>query len=149
MHVGFTGTQRGMTRRQQRALREVLAGLRGVSALHHGDCVGADAQAHDIARLHFIPVHLHPPDDDAKRARCGGAALEHPPRPYLERNGDIAAACGVLIAAPRQSSEILRSGTWATVRAARRLGRQIIIIGPDGAVRRDEPARADLLEEAV
>ena len=44
----------------------------------------------------------------------------------------------VLIAAPaEQEGERLRSGTWATVRYARRLGRRVVLVCPDGSLRED------------
>jgi len=48
VRVGFTGTRQGMTRGQERALRDLLASYQGAT-VHHGDCVGAGAQAHHIA----------------------------------------------------------------------------------------------------
>jgi hypothetical protein len=42
LRIGFTGTRQGMTKRQRNALRDLLAA-------HHGDAVGVDAEAHDIA----------------------------------------------------------------------------------------------------
>jgi predicted Rossmann fold nucleotide-binding protein DprA/Smf involved in DNA uptake len=44
----------------------------------------------------------------------------------LERNHLIVAACDVLNAAPLQDEEILRSGTWATIRYARKAGKTVI-----------------------
>ena len=40
-------------------------------------------------------------------------------------------ACEVLLATPK-GPEKLRSGTWATVRYARKVGKRIVIIEPDG-----------------
>jgi len=48
LHIGFTGARQGMTEGQKSALRDLLASHSGV-VLHHGDAVGADAEAHDIA----------------------------------------------------------------------------------------------------
>jgi hypothetical protein len=45
--IGFTGTRRGMTVAQRKTLRSLL--LTGSGKLHHGDAIGADAEAHDIA----------------------------------------------------------------------------------------------------
>lgn len=51
---------------------------------------------------------------------------ERPAKPYLERNKDIAnEGIDGLIAAPSGWVEELRSGTWATVRYARKLKRTI------------------------
>jgi hypothetical protein len=97
-------------------------------AFRHGDCVGADAQAHAMAKADGFRVVIHPPSDDSKRAFCQGDAVLAPP-PYLVRNRRIVDASGVLVATP-QGDEELRSGTWSTVRYARKIRRAIKIIAP-------------------
>jgi hypothetical protein len=47
--IGFTGTQDGMTDQQKSMLRDLLDG--GTGEFHHGDGIGADSEAHDIATL--------------------------------------------------------------------------------------------------
>ena len=59
------------------------------------------------------------------------------PLPYLERNRAIVDACDILIACPKGMQEEQRSGTWATVRYARRRDRPIVIVWPDGTVTRE------------
>jgi hypothetical protein len=44
---GFTGTRQGMTAEQKSVLRNLLGG--GAGEFHHGDCIGADSEGHDIA----------------------------------------------------------------------------------------------------
>jgi hypothetical protein len=135
-----------MTHQQIEAMDRVLlrVGLGNIEAFHHGDCVGADAEAHAIALERSLRIYLHPPDVDAKRAFCPEASFTFAPRPYLERNRAIVNACRVLIAAPSQSAEVLRSGTWATVRYARRTRRlHIYILEPLGMARAEY---ADFLE---
>jgi hypothetical protein len=115
-----------MTERQLRLLALILEKLLPTE-FHHGDCVGADAQAHLIANP-YTTVIIHPPLADRLRAGCDpsyGSILT--PKPYLERNHDIVDACDLLIAAP-VGPEIQRSGTWATVRYARSIGRPTITI---------------------
>lgn len=128
-NLGFTGTQRGMTVSQVTSLRYLLWNSGYV--VHHGDCIGADAQAHDIARACGLRVIIHPPINEAKRAWCKGDVIL-PERDYLDRNHDIVDACVWLVAAPGEEEEKIRSGTWSTVRYARRKGRSIKIIPPDG-----------------
>jgi hypothetical protein len=134
LHIGFTGTQRGMTDQQRARVRAWLASYAaGNEAIgHHGDCLGADAEFHEACIRLGIRVDVHPPDNPAKRAFCYGYRTLHPEKPYLARNRDIARCSQVLIAAPREPQEVTRSGTWATVRAAVRLGRDVVIFPPYG-----------------
>ena len=97
--------------------------------LHHGDAVGADAEAHDIAVELDCGIVIHPPDDVRQRA-FKIAALNRAPRPYLDRNKVIVRETSFLIAAPAMEIEQLRSGTWSTVRYARRLGWPIHLLAP-------------------
>ena len=73
--------------------------------------------------------------DFLKTGLVAGAATVAAPKGYLDRNHDIVDAADVLIAAPSGTTEKRRSGTWATVRYARKLGRTICVVLPDGVVR--------------
>ncbi len=117
--LGFTGTRRGLSPVQRAELRRLLLELRPVE-FHHGDCIGADAQAHELVRELCIDcrIVLHPPDVDVARERCT-ADEERRPRPYLKRNEEIVAESDLVVACPATPGEVLRSGTWATVRRAR------------------------------
>lgn len=132
MKIGFTGTISGMSEAQRDKLTALLAEL-GASQLHHGDCVGADADAHGIARSLDIAVVLHPPSNDKSRAFCQGSVEERPPRAYLDRNKAIVDVTEVLIATP-WGPEQRRSGTWATIRYARKRARTCYIVMRDGAL---------------
>lgn len=134
MVIGFTGTSRGMSARQQATVKYLLTELQ-VTALHHGDAQGADAQAHRLAKQMRIRLVVHPPDDPKKRAFCVGVDEQYPDRPYLERNRAIVEHSDGLIAAPKMATEVVRSGTWMTVRWARRNKRPIWIVLPDGSFR--------------
>ena len=128
MKVGFTGTQHGMSLWQQEQLRNLLLEPT-FTEFYHGDCIGADNQAHTIALSSGLQIVVHPPTDDRKRAFVAEGELL-PQYPYLERNKHIVEACDLLIAAPKTLEEIVRSGTWSTVRYARRIGRKYIILEP-------------------
>lgn len=136
--LGFTGTQIGMTQAQRITLAMCLATLDPAS-LAHGDCIGSDEQAHAMALTACVRVYIHPPLDVSKRAWCEGATYVFAPDEYLVRNRAIVDACDILIATPKRMIEELRSGTWATVRYARRLRganrKQVIVINPDGTTR--------------
>ena len=91
-----------------------------VSELHHGDCKGWDTQAHCIAESLKVKTIIHPPVDDRFRVFCKGDVIL-PEKPYLDRNKDIVNAVDFLIAAP-DGPEKTRSGTWSTVRYAKKVG---------------------------
>ena len=131
MNVGFTGTQRGISPERLDELRNLLAHLRerGFDTLHHGDCVGADAQAHEAALKLGYRIWLHPPMDDKKRAHCTDAHFTSELRTYRARNHKIVRYTAILIAAPRGSEKSQPySGTWMTVRMARKAGKEIFFI---------------------
>jgi len=145
--VGFTGTQIGMTAAQKETFRGILRFLDPTS-FHHGDCIGADAEAQGMAAEMDCPTVGHPPDNASKRAFCDDTR-SHPTKPYLERNRDIVDSVKVMIATPKGFEEELRSGTWATVRYAKRIGRYVHIIWPDGSTEvvggpLEDPALDDL-----
>lgn len=138
MKVGFTGTQEGLTERQQSSLQSYLIEhvwcLSTRSEYHHGDCIGADKAFHEMVWNGFEKVVIHPPTDSRKRAFCQGRNVTvREPKEYLERDDDIAREVDVLIACPKGHAEELRSGTWATVRYARKYNKRVIIIYPDGS----------------
>lgn len=155
-HVGFTGTRRGMTTYQRRRVHDALVGLlakRTVTEFHHGWCVGADAQAHKIAADLGFKIVGHPPKEKKHRARIkpGDVPIDvrmKRPLPYLERNRKIVEACDVLVATPKERKEVLRSGTWATIREARRRGKTVIIVPPMPVIER-KPSRAALAKPSA
>ena len=133
LSISFTGTShRDLTNRQCAALADYLREhSTRLRAIHLGDCIKADEQMHTLvceAGLWQLIV-LPPPKDPKKRAFCN-ALHNRRPKPYLERNRDLAAACHILLAAPAQAHEVQRSGTWATVRYARQLGIPVRIFFP-------------------
>lgn len=130
--IGFTGTRRGLSDDQKGALRIFLAPLRPLE-VHHGDARGADAEFHQMVRelLPGARIVTHPPQNSRHLAFCEGDE-ERIERPYLARNKDIVRASRLLIAAPRESVEKLRSGSWSTYRFARKTGVTTLLILPDG-----------------
>ncbi len=136
MNLGFTGTQIGLSPAQRHELTDRLDWLaeRG-NWFHHGDCIGADAQARDIAASLQWLIHQHPPLDERKRAFTAADAVSEP-KGFLARNRDIVKASELMIACPAQAKEILRSGTWATIRETLRQRKPLIVILPDGGIRR-------------
>jgi len=122
--VGFTGTRQGMTDRQKLALSSLLYLLHGDCeedsddlVFHHGGEPHADQEAAMIASGVFWSTKKYrPAKKDAKH--------------LLERNHKIVDAVSILIAAPRSLAEEVRSGTWATVRYARKTMTSVIFLDP-------------------
>ena len=141
LHVGFTGTREGMSPGQRHNLMLILEGAyksRGSTGavLHHGDCVGADAEAHELAQSLGLAVVIHPPTNPKARAYCQGAERWHQELDYLVRNHEIVRCSDLLVAAPA-GVEVHRSGTWATVRYARKTGDRILVLEREGDVIHD------------
>lgn len=138
MIIGFTGSRDGLSDKQKLALmKEVILTYEhgGVDEAHHGACVGADHQFHDLmvwligahrvvlhmpTNLTLVPLVMFQMPDSQKMK----------PLSYLDRNKEIVKACDRLIACPAQAKEVHRSGTWSTVRHARRLGRKVVLLTP-------------------
>ena len=128
MIVGFTGTREGMNDKQIANLKMYFKKCAStISEFHHGDCVGADEQANNIARDFSIKTCAHPPTNYTHRAYCK-SDVWFLAKPYLDRNQDIVDICDTLLVAPRMNTETMRSGTWATYRAAQRIERAIVMI---------------------
>lgn len=119
--LGITATRNGLNERQLRESEHLLRvwWSAGKRRLHHGDCVGGDSQLAEIAREIGYSLISHPPTDERYRARVASHAVL-PALPYLDRNWAIVDVSSVLIACPSGMKEEIRSGTWATVRYARR-----------------------------
>jgi hypothetical protein len=129
--IGFTGTRAGMSDEQKQTLMRLLAKFRKPCRLHHGMCIGADAQAHAICRDMDVQLEGHPPIITTLMATdLEGFAAMRKPLPYLVRNRAIVDATQSLIAAPLSSNG--SSGTWFTVNYARSLNRNVTVIFRDG-----------------
>lgn len=132
MKIGFTSTREGMTTEQLASVQEILNQHRN-GEFHHGDCVGADAEAHAAAESLGMRIVIHPPLDHKLRAHLSAPHI-FPSKPYIERNHDIVDETEAMIATPATSKMELRSGTWATVRYAVRMGRPVLVVWPSGNV---------------
>lgn len=125
--VGFTGTRKGMSDHQKRIFETILLAMivdGNTIDFHHGDCMGADADAHKIAKSLGCEIFIHPPIAQSMRAFCEGIYLA--PLEYLERDRHIVDSCDILIAAPKSDKEERRSGTWYTIRYAKKNKKYVI-----------------------
>lgn len=133
--VGITASRSGLFTLQLARLARALADLRiKHDDFRHGDCVGGDAEGHEIAvRLGYHTI-AHPPSNPKLRAWTVNNEVL-PVEDYLKRNRAIVDASAVLIGCPtKPEKDAPRSGTWATIRYARRVGRAVGVIMPDGSV---------------
>lgn len=145
MKTGFTGSRNGMTDIQRTTIKLWLVQT-CASEAHHGDCIGADADFHAICVELGVDVVVHPPSKEKSRANCRPVSATRLPLPYLQRNQRIVRSTVALIAAV-SGPERVRSGTWATIRFARKLRRPIMLVHADGQVTNENDA-SGLLERA-
>lgn len=139
MKLGMTGSREGITNKGFVAFYKYLKNnIRNIEEVHHGDCEGADEEFHDIIsaikKKNKIKRVIHPPSYDTLRAYCEGDELR-PKKPYIERNHNIVDETDALIAFPPTQKEIMKSGSWTTIRYARKQKKSIYIIFPDGEVK--------------
>lgn len=138
--LGFTGTQVGMSKYQRDSFRRFIKNMHPYE-FHHGDCVGSDEEAHLIVVQCFpsIKIVIHPANIGGKRAYAYartlgdhlGSLVIYPERPPLERDRDMVGVVDTLFAAPRQTLEARRSGTWATIRYMQALSKPVAIFSRD------------------
>lgn len=137
MKVGFTGTRNGMTEAQKCSFTALIAEL-NITELHHGDCVGADDDAANLARevdyREPCRIHCHPPVDEKLRAWNRYAWETYPAKTHFARNRDIVDMTDALIAIPWVRPLPSSGGTVYTINYARKIGRRVMIIWPDGTV---------------
>ena len=89
--IGFTGTRVGITISQRNVICRIIEKTNPV-VFRHGDCVGADKEAHWVAReFEGLKIVVHPPTDPSYRAYCAGDETCEP-KGYLARNRDIRCA---------------------------------------------------------
>ncbi len=142
--IGITGTRKGMTDQQRHTLTQIfgtfLLYLKGDAdiQLHHGCCKGVDLEVADLFRSMFPQNKIiqHPPTNRSFAVVNTSDEIRQS-KPYLDRNKDIVDECELLIAIPGEKEEVLRSGTWSTIRYARNKTEGILtIIYPDGKLKK-------------
>lgn len=140
-HIGFTGSRFGMTDNQHSEVAFLIAMLGGFDILitaHHGDCIGSDAEFHELARRcgALVEVHPGPANDVARQAGCWGN-VRHPAKKHMRRNMDIVLASEVMIATPHGAWEQTIGGTWRTVEMARQEKKPLVIVWPNGSMTKE------------
>lgn len=160
MILGFTGTRKGLTPAQRAQLPSVLVvqpllkssdGMFGIDPIRtlHGGAAGADQEFHDwlmeATPWMSVPplIEIYPTEDRAQLWYSRDSRqvnwCVHPGSDPLTRNRIIATRCDALLACPAEATEQLRSGTWSTVRYARKASKPVTLLLPDGKVREERP----------
>lgn len=139
MKLMFTGTQNGMTRHQSDVVYDwIVQRDHLLEEIRHGGCIGADEQFHHLCVNFNLGelIEVYPSNIPSKQAKiqCGHW---HVPAPPLERNLTMVQTSEVCLATPKEKDEILRSGTWATIRYARKNHLRVFVVEPDGTVVED------------
>lgn len=138
MNIGFTGTRFGMTPEQRESFKAVMMRFHASlsDSFHHGDCIGADDQAANDAHENGIYIVRHPPVDETHRAFNPHFKEEREPKKHFARNRDIVDETEMLIACPQYAEPITKEtmgGTAFTVTYARKRGKSLTIVRPDGS----------------
>jgi len=125
--LGFTGTRNGLSYDQRRAIIRLLKAEPPDKAAH-GDCIGADAEFHELVR-ELCPdceIHVWPSLYEGLRAHKKGDVM-YEPGPAGDRDKLIVKFCNYFIGCPPTDFEVQRSGSWQTLRMARnRLNKGLI-----------------------
>lgn len=153
LKLGFTGTHHGMDVEQKTDILvrfTQLAQQYDEIEFHHGDCIGADEQAAKAMNAvrqqliaHFgsnppciIRIVSHPgyppnhPKETKFRAFTDFNDEVREAKPFIARDHDIVDETEEMFATPVSDDEEVRSGTWTTVRYARKQERKITILYP-------------------
>jgi len=135
---GFTGTE-SADDRDQELLEAIVSFLPEHSRAVVGCCIGVDAMAARASIKHGMFVHAVVPAPKKKidpewQAYCH-TFEECPSHPgwtdseeYMFRNQRLVDLSQVMIAVPKESYMVQRSGTWATVRRAQHAGIPVFIV---------------------
>ncbi|MCZ8156055.1 MAG: hypothetical protein O9264_08045 [Leptospira sp.] len=143
--IGITGSRKGLSEKQKAAFIKSLAEYSNVE-IHHGDCLGVDDGIHTLLfeekweNPKEIQIFIHPPNDSKQRSFSakkyeGKDILIHSyaTMDYLARNQKIVESCDELWAFP-EGPEKVRSGTWATIRFAKKIKKPLRIFLKEGGV---------------
>ncbi len=129
--IGFTGTRHGMSEEQLKEFKNFIKS-KDIEEFHHGVCIGSDQQSHDFVKSKKIKIVGHPPKFK-KFMSDSDCDVFMKPHDYLKRNKHIVDETDILLATP-DTKERVRSGTWSTIRYARKQNKKIYIIHKNGRV---------------
>lgn len=148
--LGITGSRVPLADAQKHSLGIMITAIMritGLKAIHHGCATGTDETSHGIAlTIPGADIYGHPGYGNNKSQphlmdlRPEEFTLLYPAKPYRERNKDIVTYSRLILACPlypENDTRSARSGTWQTVRLARRTQKPVILIIPNGGIMHD------------
>ena len=151
MRYAVTGVSRPLTPREENIVKLAIASYSDVTELTTGAAQGVDTvayyaglESHKTAR-HRVVVPAAPHNIEVATHAAKRGIIDHAPAgltlsdAYMARNERMVLYADCLIAFPETITEQLRSGTWATIRRARRAGLNVEMYPLDG--RNDKPTR--------
>ncbi|MBS3914431.1 MAG: hypothetical protein KG003_08025 [Bacteroidetes bacterium] len=131
MKIGFTSPREGVSSVQIRTLIRLLGlfDLKEGDEVHHGCCIGGDEKIHELIREYYPDVSIigHPPILTKFISQITDFDELRLPLDFLHRNKEIVNETDILIALP-SGPEVIRSGTWATIRYALKGSKSVYII---------------------
>ena len=130
--VGFTGT-RSITLADMPIIRQIVTALPDNAHVITGACIGVDAAVARVARQRGLHVHTVVPADRSRvdphwRDYCTTFEEMPPGTDYRARNTRIVELSTDIIAIADRAEDdpkSRRSGTWMTVRIARKAGKPV------------------------
>ena len=131
--IGITGTRSGMNIDQLESFRERMESFARPLEFHHGDCVGVDIEAAEIARGLGIQTVCHPPVDEKLRAHHNSDVILEQ-KTHFARNRSIVDMCDILFVIPFQTSHSSTGGTWYTHDYAVKKGVPVEIFFPMSSI---------------
>lgn len=132
--IGVSGTRKGWTDAQKDKFQAYCLITQSISILHHGDCVGVDAQACAFAQSLGIHTISHPPINEDHRAHTEGNAIVLQAQKYMQRNRDIVHSVEFMLFVPSDSEMRKTGGTWLTYHASDQMKMPLMLIWPNGVV---------------
>ncbi len=132
--LGITASRNGITEKQKEAFLDWLK-EQDIDMVHHGCCIGGDEEIHDIIREfnEEILIFGHPAIVASKYKSDCKCDIWWVIKKPLDRNHDIVNSSEIMAAFPA-GPEIIRSGTWATIRYTKKMYKKLYIFWPDGEV---------------
>lgn len=143
--IAVTATRQGLTLQQKHTLEKLLDILPRAETLtqfqvYHGAALGGDQQVAEIFHRRRAELGVSRivafPSDIPTQVSIRSLMLsdeKKEPAPPLARNATMVRDAWLVLAFPARATEEVRSGTWATIRNARRWGLYHMIVWPNGA----------------